>query len=168
MATYTLRYATTRQEIWRWYWRAWAGPAGFWRFHLFSGAVVALILTVLDRSPFNWSLLLVRIVVCTACLTVLLPLWPQIMFKPQVRTLEVDDSGFRTAVGRHRAARLWSEIRSLHDDGETIVLTGRNGNSMLIPRRAFEDAASRAIFLSDAKRWHAGVASNHQLSGRDM
>jgi hypothetical protein len=35
----TVSYASTRGEIWRRYWRAWARPAGLWRVH----AVLALV-----------------------------------------------------------------------------------------------------------------------------
>src|SRR5690242_5179477 len=98
MAMYALRYASTRREIWRWYWRAWARPTGLWRFHVLFGVFVALVITASDKSSdLDWPLFLVRSGVCTACFVALLPLWPQIRFKPQVRTLEVDAKGFRTS-----------------------------------------------------------------------
>lgn len=93
------------------------------------------------------------------CCVVLFPLWPQIRFKPQVRTLEIDESGYRISIGRINAARGWSEIRSVHDDGDTVVITTRKGNAMLIPRRAFGNSIDRKQFVVDIEAWHKGAAT---------
>jgi hypothetical protein len=82
-------------------------------------------------------------------------LWPQIKFKPQVRTLEVNEAGYRTVIGRHHGHRAWSEIQRVQDEGESVVLTTRQGNAMLIPRRAFADGPDRGQFVADIMRWHA-------------
>ncbi len=92
------------------------------------------------------------------CCLVLFPLWPQIRFKPQVRTLELDESGYRTSIGRINGTRRWSEIRSVHDDGDTIVITSRNGNAMLIPQRAFGEGVDRQQFAIDIEAWHRRAA----------
>jgi hypothetical protein len=34
---YTIKYSSSRQEVWRWYWRAWAKPNGLWLYHLIIG-----------------------------------------------------------------------------------------------------------------------------------
>jgi len=39
---YTLEYSSTRSEVWRWYWRAWAGPRGLWRLHVVILVTLAL------------------------------------------------------------------------------------------------------------------------------
>jgi hypothetical protein len=153
---YTLRYATTRSEVWRWYWRAWARPAGLWRFHVLLGVAAALASAAVQGfARIGWSDIAVDVTVCTTICTVLLSLWPQLNFKPQVRTLEVDEAGYRTVIGRHKGERPWPEIQSIHDGGETVVLMTRQGNAMLIPRRAFVGAPDRGQFVADIKRWHA-------------
>jgi hypothetical protein len=100
MSSYTLKYATTRGEIWRWYWRAWARPVGLWRHHVALGAVA----TVAAASAYGfamwvWLPALVIGLAAMACCLLLFPLWPQIRFKPEVRTLEFDESGYRTSIG---------------------------------------------------------------------
>ena len=153
---YTLRYAVTRAEVWRWYWRAWARPAGLWRIHVLLGVTTALgVLAVQGLARIDWLYIVVDVAVCTAGFVVLLPLWPQLNFKPEVRTLEVDEGGYRTVVGRYKGKRAWSEIQSVHDDGTTVVLTARQGNAMLVPQRAFAGAVDRGQFVADIKTWHA-------------
>jgi hypothetical protein len=156
IALYTIRYATTRSEIWRWYWGAWARPAGLWRINVLLGVAAALAAAAAQGfAHIGWSDIAVDVTVCTAICMVLLPLWPQLNFKPQVRTLEVNEVGYRTVIGRHKGERLWTQIRSIHDDGETVVLTTEQGSAMLIPRRAFAGAPDRGRFVADIKRWHA-------------
>jgi hypothetical protein len=155
IALYTLQYSTTRAELWRWYWRAWRRPAGLWRFHVLIGIIVALGMAEI-RGPgrFSWIETAVAVAVGTACCMVLLPLWPQIKFKPQLRTLKVDQKGFETSIGRLQGVQRWEDIREVHDDGESIVLTTQGGNAMLIPRRAFGGPSDRQQFFADVVRWH--------------
>lgn len=160
MPGYTLKYATTRGEMWRWYWRAWASPAGLWRRHVAFGAVA----TVAAASAYRFAMwvwlpaLAIGFSATLFCL-LLFPLWPQIRFKPQVRTLELDESGYRTSIGRINGTRRWSEIRSVHDDGDTVVITTRNGSAMLIPRRAFGEVIDREQFVVEIQGWHRHATS---------
>jgi hypothetical protein len=160
MARYSLQYATTRAEVWRWYWRAWARANGLWRFHVRIGAAVSFgIACVNGFTKSGWLSAVVVGIAVTLCCLVLFPLWPQIRFKPQVRTLEVDESGFRTTIGRLKGSRRWSEIGSVQDDGNTVVLTTSQGNAMLIPRRAFPAGIDRQQFVVDVRAWHGRAAA---------
>lgn len=159
MSSYTLKYSTTRGEVWRWYWRVWARPAGLWRQHVALGAVATVAAASVHGFAMRaWLPAAVIGFATLLCCLLLFPLWPQIQFKPQVRTLELDESGYRTSIGRINAARRWSEIRSVHDDGVTIVITTRRGNAMLIPRRAFGEGIDRQQFASDIEAWHRRAA----------
>jgi hypothetical protein len=160
MSSYTLKYATTRAEPWRWYWRAWARPAGLWRRHVALGAVSTVAAaSVYGFAMWVWLPAIVIGLGAILCCLVFFPLWPQIQFKPQVRTLELDESGYRTSIGRINAARRWSEIRSVHDDGDTVVITTLKGSAMLIPRRAFDEGIDRQQFVIDIEAWHRRAAS---------
>lgn len=81
-----------------------------------------------------------------------MPLFPLIMFKPQTRTLTVDEDGISTIIGSKSAVRTWPQIRSVADEEGTIVITGKNENSFIIPARAFESEAVRAEFFDYAKQ----------------
>jgi YcxB-like protein len=106
-------------------------------------------------ATFDWRSVARIGIAATLCCVALLPLWPQIRFKPQVRTLELDESGYKTSIGHLNGKRRWSAIRSVDDDGNTIVLTMRQGNAMLIPYRAFGDGIDRQQFVSDVRAWHS-------------
>jgi len=156
MSSYTLEYAATRAEIWRWYWRAWARPAGLWRHHVAYGVVAAFAAALVNG--LDWLSAAVLGFGAILCCIVLLPLWPQFRFKPQVRTLELDESGYRTTIGRLNGTRRWFEIQSVHDDDNTLVLTTRNGSAMIIPRRAFGEGIDRQRFVADIEAWHRRAA----------
>lgn len=160
MSSYTLKYATTRGEIWRWYWRAWARPAGLWRHHVAFGAVATVAAAaVYGFAMWVWLPAVVIGFAAIVCCLLLFPLWPQIRFKPQVRTLELDESGYRTSIGLINGVRRWSEIRSVHDDGEAVVITTRKGSAMLIPRRAFGAGTDRQQFVIDIEAWRIRATS---------
>jgi hypothetical protein len=157
---YTLQYSTTRAELWRWYWRAWRRPTGFWRVHALIGIIVALgMAEIRGLGHFSWTEFTVAAAVGTACCMVLLPLWPQIKFKAQRRTSKVDEQGFETSIRRLQSAQRWADIHTVHDDGESIVLTSHGGNAMLIPRRAFGSPSDRQQFFADVSRWHTRESS---------
>jgi hypothetical protein len=135
------------------------GPAGLWRYHALLGVTSGLAVASVQSSGLGWSQLAIDVVVCTAFCTALLSLYPQLMFKPQVRWLELDETGCRTVINSRHAVRPWSEIRSVDDDGDTVILTGRQNSAMLIPRRAFAGGPDRAQFVADITRWHAEAAA---------
>ena len=78
----------------------------------------------------------------------LLPLWPMAMFKPRTRFLRIDDSGIYTEIGSRKGRRSWSQIASVYQDGDFVVIEVRGGNAFLIPDRAFADSAQRQAVLS--------------------
>ena len=153
---YTVQYATTRAELWRWYWKAWARPRGLWRFHVFMAAAVAATVTAVDRSATidaGHALILFTIALMV-CVT-LLPLWPQLRFKSAVRTLTIDDRGFSTVIGLISASRTWAEVRSIEQSGDAVVITGINNNAMIVPSRAFVSFLERLTFYEAAVRLKA-------------
>jgi hypothetical protein len=73
-----------------------------------------------------------------------------IQFKPQTRTLTVDEHGISTTIGTKSGVRKWNEIRSVTDEGAAIVIVGTNKNAFIIPARAFDSDAGRVDFLDSA------------------
>ncbi|MBB6184864.1 YcxB family protein [Oleiagrimonas soli] len=84
---------------------------------------------------------------------------PQALYKPQVRTLDVDAQGWSTRIGRKEGSRPWSQIASVQAWEDNVIIAGRNGNAMIVPARAFDSAAMRKCFLDDATRWHRGTTT---------
>lgn len=154
---YTVQYASTRAEIWHWYWRAWARPKGLWRYHILISLLSAIGVTTLEKQrTFDAGrFALIFLITMLGCV-VLLPLWPQIRFKPSVRTLKIDEKGFETVIGRRSGSRGWKEVRSVEQSDGAIVITGINNNAFIVPARAFTSEQDRLRFYEAARRFHAG------------
>jgi hypothetical protein len=83
-------------------------------------------------------------------------MWPQIRFKPSVRTLKIDEKGFETVIGGRSGSRRWKDVRSVEESGGAIVITGINNNAFIVPSRAFASEPKRQEFCEAARRFHAG------------
>jgi len=147
----TVQYASTRSEVWRWYWRAWWKR--LWVFHVVvflsvCGVVLLLLWTNDLVRPANVVLAVAGGLVAI----VWMPLFPIIQFKPQTRTLTLEERGITTALGSKSAVPTWGQIRSVADEDGAIVIVGKNENAFIIPARAFVSEAERAEFLDYAKR----------------
>jgi hypothetical protein len=98
-------------------------------------------------------------VVATLTAIALLPLWPQLRFKNDVRSLTITPAGFTTTIGRLSGARSWKDVSYIEDTGEEILIVGTNRGAMVVPKRAFENDAARRAFFEDAKSWHRASAT---------
>jgi hypothetical protein len=154
----TIRYSSSRQEVWRWYWRAWAKPRGLWRYH----TLLALILAVAHAearglSRFSTTAFLTTTAVAMLFCMLLFSLWPQIRFKRMERSLSVSPTGWSTQIGSLSAARSWNDVREIIEEGGAIVVVGTNQNALIIPSRAFADEGNRRRFLTSVRIWHGAA-----------
>jgi hypothetical protein len=153
----TLKYSTTRHELATWYWTMWKKK--LWRVHilylLIPLAVVVLVAGHWLPSPME----ITRGLVVGAAVVLFLILFPQIMFKPQVRTLVLDRNGIRTTIGKKTGTISWQEIESVRDSEGTIVISRKNLNAFLVPQRAFQSEQERASVLTTVQAW---IGLTHQ------
>lgn len=103
------------------------------------------------------------VAIITALCVPLFSLWPQIRFKPAVRTLTIDVDGITTVVGAISGSRRWAEIRSIEQSQGTIVITGLNNNAFVVPERAFPDNIERQQFFESARLWHRGAGAQQSV-----
>ena len=151
----TLQYRTTRQAINAFYWRAWRRR--LWMFH-------AIILTAgIGLTVWSWhehKADLFSPLIFTLCAIVLMILYPQLNFKPQLRTLIIDADGIQTTIGKKSGVRSWAEIASIEEVKSAIVVTTRAMNAFIIPDSAFDSTDGRADTLMLMRRWHAEASGN--------
>jgi hypothetical protein len=153
---HTVTYASKRIEVWRWYWRAWARPAGLWRFHVLFGLSFGVVITDFhERGTFDWGYFAVAATVGLLTAVILFPLWPQLRFKRAVRSLTINAEGLSTSIGKVSASRRWKDIRSIESPNGTVIITGNNKSAFIIPARAFRNDEERLDFFESARRWHA-------------
>jgi hypothetical protein len=85
-------------------------------------------------------------------------LWLFIRAKRALRTLTIAPSGISTQIGRLKGDVPWDKVKAVTDAGSYVVITRANGNSFLIPKRAFAGPDQEAQFLRDIEAWRRGVA----------
>ena len=155
-APITIRYASTRADIWRAYWRAWVRGRGLWRFHVLFALTGGAVLALGAPQPTPAGFVLRCVGVFALCLLVF-PLVPQARFKSAEREFTIDASGWTTVIGTLSGSRRWNEVRAVVDAGDVIEIASLNGNVVVVPRRAFADAQARADFVQAATAWHAAA-----------
>ena len=152
-------YTSTRGEVWRWYWRAWARPLGLWRFHaLISLAVPAAWATRHTGESFDFARFAGAFALTFAACLLLFPLWPQLRFKPQRRILTIDSMGWTTQVGNLHGSRSWAAVRSVEDRPDAITLVSSNGHALIVPNRAFSGKRPVSAVLTATRRGCARTA----------
>ena len=153
--SFQIQYASTRQEVWRWFWRLW--HRRLWKIHATILVLTAFLMTIPLMHGGPGSAGDAFLIAGLGILTVVwFILHPQILFKPQVRTLTIDERGISTTIGSRSGQRRWSEISEVLDHQNAIVIQVRTGNAFIVPDRAFESSAQRAAFFTFAKSALAG------------
>jgi hypothetical protein len=153
--TYTLRYRSSRAEVWCAYWRLW--QARLWYVHAIFAVAVAFGLSrteVLRGDIYGWvtaafvAFILILVISVSAS---------QLLFKSAERTLEVGPDGWSTQIGKKKGSRKWSELAPVREENGIVIIAGKSGNALLIPSRAFESEAQRKAFMNDVSQWSAGL-----------
>ncbi len=147
-----IRYHPSRREAWREYWKT-------WRHRLWASQVLvaAWVGWALSNSPLHppsitsWGL---AFVVALPVIMLVIALVPQILFKSTERTVHVGPQGWSTEIGKVSGKRAWSEVASIEEWAGQVVITSASANALIIPARAFPDAASRRQFVKDIEQWH--------------
>ncbi len=109
-----------------------------------------------SAAPFSFRQFGTSFAVVLPLVVVGLALRTQVLFKNEERVLSVGPSGWSTRIGRKSGARSWAEVATVQEAQDAIVIVGTNGNGLIIPSRAFPDAASKQQFFKDAQGWHDG------------
>ncbi|MGJ5036070.1 YcxB family protein [Bradyrhizobium sp. HKCCYLRH3059] len=149
----TLKYASTRAEVWDWYWRAWRKK--LWVLHAYSALFFIALALIWDGHwpPHDYAKLLYGLL-AAGVFVVFLVAFPQLMFKPQHRELTASEDGLYTKIGNKSRAWSWREISTIEETPELVTITGKNGNALLIPRRAFDSEEHKRLFAAAVETWH--------------
>ena len=147
--SFRVEYASQRTEVWKWYCRAWRRE--LWKFHaMVFGAVVVVVMFLRngDAGPTLSSILIA--LACGVLSVAWMPLIPLLMFRPQVRSVEIDQDGISTTIEGEQSRRSWRDIETISEEDGYIVLLGTKGSAFLIPPRAFQTTDEQQRFLSFA------------------
>lgn len=114
--------------------------------------VVVLAVGLGYSSALDWSGVVISLLIALLIVGFFI-LFPQIMFKPQMRTLTVSKNGIETSIGKMDKHVDWKEINKIENSGETIAIIRKNLNAFLVPRRAFGTEQERNDFLTKVTEW---------------
>jgi hypothetical protein len=115
-----------------------------------------MIALVVSAAPFSFRQFGTSYALALPLVVVGLALRTQVLFKNEERVLSVGPSGWSARIGRKSGTRSWAEVATVQEEQDAVVIVGTNGNGLIIPSRAFPDAASKQQFFIDARRWHNG------------
>jgi hypothetical protein len=147
---FEVAYSSTRREIWRWYWQTWRRQ--LWKIHAAILVLTVFLLVVCVRRGGNDTERdLIVIATGGALILAWFVLHPQVMYKPQRRSLLIDAAGISTTIGSRSGQRRWNEISTVSEAGDAIVIQVRNGNAFIVPNRAFMSSEQREGLLAFAK-----------------
>jgi hypothetical protein len=154
----TIYYASSRAEIWRFYWRAWKG--GLWLKNLKLSVMIAFFTIVFSAAKHSLADLNIGFLL----LAMMTPqffnlIFPQLMFKRQTRTLTIDENGWQSTIGKKTGAVAWTDVQGVEKFGDTILISGITGNALVVPQRAFQSIDKQDEFLAFAVRSHAEANS---------
>jgi len=88
------------------------------------------------------------------CVVALMVLYPQLRFKPQLRTLIIDENGLQTTIGKKNGVRAWREIASIQETSDFILVTTRGMNAFVIPTSAFASEEAPIQTITQMRQWH--------------
>jgi YcxB-like protein len=163
--SFMIEYASRRGEVWNWYWRTWRRR--LWKTHLltFFVVVVGAMAGIYIEAHGTLSPKSFLLAPALGLLSILwLPIYPQLRFKSQMRSLEVDQDGISTTIGKLAGRRYWEDILSISEQDDQIILLGRNGNAFLVPARAFSSIEEKQAFVSFVQGAQAAAASRNRPS----
>lgn len=76
------------------------------------------------------------------------------MFKSAERILQLGPEGWVTRIGSISGACGWSEVTAVEETAHAIIITSKNQNALIVPRRALPDNEDWQRLLSDLQIWH--------------
>jgi len=149
-------YELRRSEIWTLYW--WMWRRGLWRTHLMAFVAVGVAASLLIyRAPppntLGWTIVLVAALFLPALWIV----YPQLRFKPQMRTLVIDARGIRTKIGSRSGTIAWSSIGRVAQVGDALIIQRKRGNAFAVPARAFATREAFEDFAREAQQARAAA-----------
>jgi hypothetical protein len=152
---YSLRYQSTRTEVWRWYLRAWKSK--LWMVH---AAICLVIAGLISRTlpDANLVILLFLAIGLFPVVFLVFAVVPQLMFKSAERHLTLNETGWVTTIGKKSGSRSWGDISRVEEAMGNLVIVSRGGNALIVPARAFPNSDRWNQFVADVKTWHRAAA----------
>jgi hypothetical protein len=143
-----IAYAIRRDELWRWYWRAWRRK--LWILHLLVVVVIgAEFYAASPTAPVTTGVLIPTLIFALPAIAIMIA-YPQIRFKPETRTLTMSAEGLATTIKGKTRKFSWTKFRSVTEADGYLVIETKMMNLLIVPPRAFPSLDDRAAFAAFA------------------
>lgn len=142
----TIHYALRRRDIWNAYWFTWRSG---WALKFAQICIAASVFYL----ALAWQTRIVFALLAAIGSVLFLPLYPLLLYKPQMRELTITPWGVRTQIGKKSAEIKWNEIKRVAREGDRLYLIGRTGNSFAVPDHAFASVDERNTFEEQIRTW---------------
>jgi hypothetical protein len=151
-----LTYSTTRSTLAKWYWRSLARNRRhqlLWLAQIVTAFWIGRTWArIFGADPTNWTLIGFGTAVAVA---VILAGYPQLQFKPQVRTLELLPTGVSTTIGTRSKVAKWSDVASIEEENGSVIITFRNLDALIVPPEAMRGLSDAQTLATECRQWRA-------------
>jgi YcxB-like protein len=151
----TIKYALTRTEIVRSYFRSLASSQRFLAmiavYSIALGLLPLLLTGALSRRVGFHDLMVALAWMAGAF--AFMPLGLFLRGKTAERRLTVSKDGISTQIGSMKGEVPWSKVKLIASAGEHVLIVGRTGNAFFIPGRAFQRPEDKAQFIEQIASW---------------
>ena len=159
----TIKYALTRAEIARSFFRSLASSPKFLAMILIYSVALG-IFSLAARGALSRSLARQDVITALAWMVgafLFMPLWLFIRGKTNERTLTISPEGIATAIGSLKGQLPWSKIKLVTETNRHVLIVGATGNAFFIPSRAFEAPGQQVEFMTQIGRWRNAERSGN-------
>lgn len=153
---YSLRYRSTRTEVWHWYLRAWKSK--LWPLHAAISLMIAGYISSRVLPDSNLVILILLSISLFTAVFLLSAAFPQLMFKSAERHLTLNEIGWTSIIGTESGSRAWRDIACIDATPSELAIVSRDGNALIVPARALPDSDQWRQLVADVKAWHRAAA----------
>ena len=156
----TIQYSSSPREIAMWYWYSLRHNRRHLRAWILSLLAVGVVVFLSERQSGTTSTpkAIGISIVAAIALALFFAVYPQLRFKPEVRTLTISPERISTTINSRSKSYPWSEVASVIEEPDHIYIRFTNVNAFVVPFRAFSSLESREEFVQRCREWYdAGV-----------
>jgi hypothetical protein len=147
---FLIAYALGRNEVWRWYWRAWRRR--LWMFHLLLVVLIAAEFYAASPKASLVTGVPLPTLICALPAISLMVAYPQLRFKPETRTVTLTGDGLDTTIKGKSRKYSWGDIRSVTELNDYVILKNRKMIAFIVPPRTFASPDDRDTFADFVKK----------------
>lgn len=126
---------------------------------VFGFSALTIVMTLAFRISGKYKItgfdILVAVINGLAICLIVMPLVFFITAKTQKRSLRITSEGIDTTIGLQAGTVQWSQVLTIIETNDFLIITGKSGNAFSIPHSAFANPETQKRFASLAKDYHS-------------